>query len=279
VEKLGDRGQAYLARFSAGALRLAQAKKRELMLDLMYQALGGDLSEKALAELQAGAYRHMGRTVVEFLRLPSLRPEQIAALVRLEGEELLRQAIAHGKGVIILTAHFGNWELLGARLAQVFGPGKFYVIAQPQREARLTQLMDKVRAGKGVQVIPRGKAARETLQVLRQGAGVGILLDIDVKEQGILVDFMGQPAATATSVAAFALRTGAAVVPVFAQRQPDGRHVARVLPEVPLDRSDDMEQDLRSNTARFSAIIGEQVRACPEQWIWLPNRWRSASGD
>jgi KDO2-lipid IV(A) lauroyltransferase len=248
-----------------------------LLLELYYQALEGDWSEKKLAALLAANYLHMGRTVVEFLRLPALRPEQISAQMRLEGEEQLHQAIAKGKGVIILTAHFGNWELLGARLAQVFGPNKFYVIAQPQRDARLTQLMDKIRAGQGVEVIPRGKAARETLQVLRQGAGVGILLDIDMKERGVFVDFMGQSASTSTSVAAFALRTGAAVLPIFAHRQPDGTHVGKIFPPVTLTRSGDGDQDLYINTAHFSQIIGEQVRARPEQWIWLPDRWRSAS--
>lgn len=275
--RLGPRGRELLARLFAGILRAAQRRKAGLLFSLMAPALAGTGKEQDLPALRRAFYLHMGRTLVEFLRLPSLSLREIGNCLRLEGEGRLREAIAAGKGVIILTAHFGNWELLGARLAQIFGPGKFHVIAQPQPDRRLTRMMDAMRAGQGVQVIPRGKAARETLQALRQGEGVGILLDIDMKQHGIPVDFMGRPASTATSVAAFALRTGAAVVPVFDQRQPDGSHIGRVLPAVNLSRSDNWEQDLKDNTARFSEIIAEQVRACPEQWIWLPNRWRSVS--
>jgi Kdo2-lipid IVA lauroyltransferase/acyltransferase len=277
VDKLGPKGQEALARVIAEILRTAQRSKRELMLNLYFQALEGDWSKKKLDALHTANYLHMARTIVEFLRLATLRPEQVRAGMTLEGEEHLRQAISDGKGVIILTAHFGNWELLGARLTQVFSPEKFYVIAQPQRDLRLTQLMDKVRAAQGVQVIPRGKAAREALQALRQGAGVGILLDIDMKGSGVLVDFMGEPASTSTSVAAFALRTGAAVLPVFAYRQSNGTHIGKISPPVTLTRSGEGDQDIYINTAHFSQIIGEQVRAYPEQWIWLPDRWRSAA--
>jgi KDO2-lipid IV(A) lauroyltransferase len=248
------------------------------MLRLMGRALGDSLPGEELARLRRQAYLHMGRNLVEFMRLRALSPDEVDALVRLEGEEHLRRALAAGQGVIILTAHFGNWELLGARLAQVCGRGKFHVVAQPQRDERLTRLLDSVRQPHGVTVISRGAAAREVLRALRRGEAVGILLDVDMKESGILVDFLGRPASTAAGPAVFALRTGAAVVPVFALRQPDGSHIGRILKPVEIIKRGDAESDIEENTARFSEIIGDWVRAYPEQWIWLPDRWRSAAG-
>ena len=276
LEKLGGRGRAALARLIAALLWTCQRQRRALMLELMRQTVGQDWPARRLRRLRREAYLHMGRTAVEFLRLRSLRAAQVRELVRLEGAEQLRAALAAGRGVLILTGHIGNWELLGARIAQECAPGDFHVIAQPQRDQRLTRLLDSVRAAHGVKVISRGSAAREVLQVLRAGGVVGILMDVDMKEQGIFVDFMGRPASTATGPAAFALHTGAVVLPSFATRQPDGSHVGLILPPVEITRHGDYDRDLRENTARFSAIIEAQVRAHPEQWIWLPNRWRSS---
>ncbi len=277
IGKLGRRGQERMARLITRLLWLSQRRRREKMLQLMRRAFGEDVSEDQLLRLRRAAYVHMGRTLVEFMRLRSLAPGQISDLVRLEGEENLREALAAGRGVIILTAHFGNWELLGARLAQVCGEGRFHVIAQPQRDERLTRLLDSVRLSHEVNVISRGSAAREVLRILHRGETVGILLDVDMKEQGIFVDFMGRPASTAAGPAAFALHTGAAVVPVFDSRQPDGTHVGRILKPVEVVNTGDVEKDISENTTRFSAIIEAQVKACPEQWIWLPDRWRSSS--
>ncbi len=276
IGRLGPRGRETLARLLANVLWVFQRRRRALMLDLMRQALGKASSEQDLLRLRRDNYLHMGRTLVEFLRLPSLDPEQVSRIVHLEGEEHLRQAAAKGKGVIILTAHFGNWEFLGARMAQMVGPGRFHVIAQPQRDLRLTRLVDSVRLRHGVNVIARGQAARETLRALQRGEAVGILLDIDMKENGIFVNFLGRPASTSPGPAAFALRTGAAVVPAFDLRLPDGTHLGKVLEPVELVNTGDREEDLKENTARFNRLIEAQVRSHPEQWIWLPDRWRSA---
>jgi KDO2-lipid IV(A) lauroyltransferase len=267
LERLGGLFARMLWRF--------QRRRREEMLGLMRQSVGQSLSEAELRELRRAAYLHMGRTLVEFLQIKSLSPEKVKELVRLEGEDRLQRALAAKKGVIILTAHFGNWELLGARLAQKCGPGKFHVIAQPQRDQHLTQIMDSVRQAHGVNVIARGTAARESLRALRKGEVLGILLDIDMKDAGVFVNFMGRPASTPTGAAAFALHTGAAVLPVFDIRQVDGTHVGTIMEPVELLISGDHELDVRENTARFTQIIESQVRSRPEQWVWLPNRWRT----
>lgn len=276
VGKLSPKSQQVLARLIAKVLWSVHRRRRALMLQLMRPALGENFSEDQLLSLRKAAYLHMGRTLVEFLRLHSLTPEDLPRLIRIEGEENLRRALDAGRGVIILTGHLGNWELLGARLAQICGPGRFHVIAQPQRDERLTRLMDSVRLSHGVNVISRGYAAREALRVLRRGEVLGLLIDVDMKERGIFVDFLGRPASTAAGPAAFALHTGAVVLPVFDFRQPDGTHLAQVLEPVELIKTGKMEEDLRENTARFSKIIEAQVRARPEQWIWLPDRWRTA---
>ena len=274
VSKLGPRGEAALARLASGVLWCAQRQKRALMLELMRQALGDSYSQAQLQHLCRQAYRQMGLTLTEILRLAETSPAELAQQTPLEGEEHLRQARAAGRGVILITGHFGNWELLGARLAHFCGTDDFYVIGQPQRDQALTRLIDSIRHHHGLQVIPRGSAAREVLRALKKGGVVGILMDVDVKGNGIFVDFLGRPASTTTGPAAYALRTGAAVFLTFDLRQPDGRHVCHVVP-VELTQTGRYEQDLQDNTARFNQLIAAQVQAHPEQWLWLPNRWRS----
>jgi KDO2-lipid IV(A) lauroyltransferase len=272
---LSRRGQERLARVIARILWLFQRRQRTLMLALMRQALGDKLSESELLELRRAAYLNMARVIVEVLRMPSLSKQQLHELVRLEGEEHLQQALAKGKGVIIITAHFGNWELFGARLVEACGAGRFDVIAQPQRDLQLTRLIDSIRLKHGVKVIARGNAARETLRALKHGEAVGILLDLDMKDKGIFTEFLGRPASTASGPAAFALRTGATVISAFDYRQPEGTHVGCLGAPIEITNTGNWENDLRENTARFTEVIEKHVRARPDHWVWIPDRWRT----
>jgi len=275
THRLSPKAQARLARIFAKLLWLFQKKRRRQILALMKEIIGREFSKIQLLQFRRDSYYNMGRNLAEFLLLPSLDDAGIDKLISLEGEEHLENALAQGRGIIIITAHFGNWELLGAKIAHLFEPGRFHVIAQTQSDERLTRLMDSVRNKHNVNVIPRGKAARDVLRVLKRGDIVGILMDVDMKDQGILVDFMGKPASTTTGPAAFALRTGAVILPVFDYPLPGGKHVGRIMPPVELVNTGDNEHDLHENTTTFNKIIALQVRYRPDLWIWAPDRWRS----
>ncbi len=149
------------------------------------------------------------------------------------------------------------------------------MIARAQRDDRLTEYIRRTREVAGMRVIHRREAVRQSLLALRRNELVGILLDQNAGDDGVFVDFFGHLASTAPGAAAFALRTGATVVPTFGWRRPDDRHVVEIGEPVPLIETGDREQDILANTARYTKVIEEQIRAHPAQWFWLHKRWKS----
>jgi len=218
---------------------------------------------------------NVGKSLVEFLRLPPLGGNgEIHELVSLEGEQHLRTALGKGRGVILLTAHYGNWELVGAKLAACGYP--LNVLARPQRDERTTRLMNRIREAAGMRVLTsRNASSGEILQCLRKGEIVGFLNDQNAGRKGVFVDFFGRPASTPGGAALFALRTKAAVVPMFALRNENDTHVALLLPEVEIIQTGNLRRDVAANTALFTRLIEEQIRTRPELWFWLHDRWRA----
>ena len=236
-------------------------------------AFGGEKEESELRRLASACYRHLGKSLMEFIRLPAFTRDDIKRLVELRGKEHLEAALAAGKGAILLTAHLGNWEMIGARIA---AEGyRLSVIARAQRDDALTGLLRGTREVTGMRVLHQEVAVMGALRALRRNEVVGILLDQNAGDDGVFVDFFGRPASTAAGAALFALRTGAAVLPSFGWRLPDNTHVAVMEPALPLISTGDQAGDVRANTAQYTRAIEEHIRAHPEQWFWLHKRWKS----
>jgi KDO2-lipid IV(A) lauroyltransferase len=176
--------------------------------------------------------------------------------------------------VVFVTAHAGNWELLGALVAGRGFP--VTVAATPVYDDRLEQILVAARAAHGVETISRGSAtaARQLLSALRRNALLGLLIDQDTDVDGAFVPFFGRPAYTPTGAAALALRTGAAVVCGFLVREGALRHRMVVEGPVNLVRTGDHERDVVENTALLTGLIERHIRAYPEQWVWFHRRWK-----
>jgi KDO2-lipid IV(A) lauroyltransferase len=209
--------------------------------------------------------------MLELLKLPYLTAQQIHDLVHARGLEHLQEAQARGQGVILVTAHYGNWELMAAMLADRGLP--ITVIARDSQEPFTASLINRARASHGIVVLERDDA-RAMLRALRANCVLGILPDQHAADNAIIVDFLGRPAATAVGVATLAARTGAPVVPSFCRRRPDGTFEALFYPPLPLVQSGDREADVRTNTILVNQALEEQIRAHPEQWLWLHRRWK-----
>jgi KDO2-lipid IV(A) lauroyltransferase len=217
-------------------------------------------------------FRNVGQTLVEFLRLPAMSAEEIRRLVPLEGVEHLHAGLAAGRGLLLITGHFGNWELLGARLVVEGIP--LSVVARDADDPMAHALINRIRTECGYRVISRQSAHRGVLEALRRNEAVAILMDQNTIEGGQFVPFFGKMAATVTGPAVFALRTGAAVIPGFIVRRPDGTHVGTGCPPVALPQTGDREADVLALTAHLTGIIEAHVRADPAQWLWIHDRWR-----
>lgn len=245
--------------------------RRRIAIENMRRVFGDRYSARQYRALVAEVTRGLCRTMVELLKCPYLSAEQIRALVQPQGLEHLQAALAQGRGAILVTAHFGNWELMGAMLGAYGLP--LTVIARDSQERLTASLINRARESHGTEVLARDDA-RSMLRALRANRILGILPDQHAADNSIIVEFLGRPAATAVGVATLAARTGAPVVPGFCIRRPDGRFDAVFYPPLALTDSGDREADIRANTILVNQVLEAQIRAHPEQWLWLHRRWK-----
>ncbi len=245
-------------------------RRRAMTLENLRRSLGSELSPAELRRLGRRSFQHLGMNLIEGCRY-FLRPTDVMlSRVRVEGAEHLRAAAARGRGILVLTAHFGNWELLAAAHGLTGLP--LSIVVRPLDHPLLDDLAARFRRRGGVEMIVKHRAVRDVLEALRRQRMVGILLDQNAtRSEGVFVPFFGVPASTSKGLAIIALRTGTPVVPVFLRREPDGRHRMEV--GVPLAPPPD--GDVATYTATFNAAIEAAIRRAPEQWFWMHARWRT----
>lgn len=255
------------------AMRIISPRHARIVMTNLRLAFGGEKSEAELAGIAKACYRHLGLCLTEFVRLPAMGAEDIRQMAELRGREHIEAALERGRGAILLTGHVGNWEMAGSRIAAEGYPVN--VIARAQRDTEITECVRRTREAMGMRVLHRRAAVRGSLRALRDNELLGILLDQNAGDDGVFVDFFGHLASTAPGAAAFALKTGAPVLPTFGFRKPDGTHTIEVGEPVPLVNTGDRDRDIYENTARYTQIIEERIRARPEQWFWLHKRWKA----
>jgi len=236
------------------------------------RAYGDQWSEAQVAAIARRSFQHLGMTLVEALWMPRLTTGALRRLVRLEGREHLDAALAGGHGAILISAHYGNWEIMAPRL--VDAGYRISTIARDADDPGVNRILNDLRRGAGQQILPRASATRPALACLRRNEVLALLLDQNTLKGGVFVPFFGIPAATAAGPATLALRTGAPLVPIFCVRQPDRSHVARILPPILPESVGDTAADVLRLTAAITAAIEAQIRAEPEQWLWIHNRWK-----
>ncbi len=213
------------------------------------------------------SYVNLGRSLAEVLRFPVIKGK-IGEIVEAHGLENLDRALALGKGVILLTGHLGNWELAAAYLGIKGYPMK--VVGAEQRDDRLTDMLVELRKGVGVMTIGKGFDLRGAIECLRRGEILGVLLDQDAKEKGIVAPFLGLPASTPYGPVKLAQRMGSPIVPLFIVRRDSVcRHDLYVLP--PLE----VTADVKASVTRCNDVISEWIARFPEGWLWLYPRWAS----
>lgn len=244
--------------------------------DEMTLALGDRCTPADIHTLAERFYRELGVSLVEFLRLPAMSPAAIAASVRYEGIEHLDAALARGKGVILFTAHLGNWEIGSALLGIIDYP--VTAIAHPQHVPLLDALFSRLREAHGLRVV-LDTDLRGCIEVLKRNECLAIVGDVNARTPGAFVNFFGRPAATHTGAAYLARLTGAVVLPLFDTRQSNGTHLLRIDPPIEMVVTGDRRQDLLVNTIRLQRVIEAEVRRRPHEWFWLLQRWKTRPED
>ncbi len=233
------------------------------------------LAQKDVVKLAKDAYSNQGKNFAEFVSFPKyISKGLVKKYVEFVGRENLAAAYSRGKGTIIITAHFGNWELLGASIVRQGFPVS--VIARKFYINSINELITRNREIAGLKVILRATeySARDIIRALRNNHFIGILIDQDTDVAGEFVDFFGYKAYTPIGPAAIALKTGCSVVYAFIERLNGGlKHRAVIEGPVELVRTGDEKNDIKENTRIFTKRIEDWIRRRPEQWVWYHKRW------
>jgi KDO2-lipid IV(A) lauroyltransferase len=261
---------------SAAALGLLSKSRKRIRTHL-----GIAFPEKSEDEREAilrGCARHFGLMLAEVSWLWRAQPREVQALCAFEGREHLDNAFEEGRGVMLATAHCGNWELHSACLPVAGIP-----LLSPYRQLddpRLDRLVTKMRSRFGTKTIPRGPAAgKQLVRMLARNGATGLLIDQDIPSiPGVFVPFFGRPAWTPSGAAMLAIRRRCPTVPGFIHRRPDGTHQTDFYPPLPMPEGGSLEDRVEELTAAATAAIERQIRAHPEQWVWMHRRWRTQPG-
>ncbi len=247
-------------------------KQRNRAIKNLRAAFASEKSEEEIREMAKNVFLHFSMALIDTIRIPIYVEKGFDEIVTPKNFHYAKKVLDSGKGVIFLTAHFGNWELMGAWLASRGYPIK--VVATPVSDPRLDRLIVETRNKAGYFNIARGKSPKEILRAIRQGYALGFLIDQDTDVKGIFVDFFGRKAHTAVGPAILAARYDIPLMPAFMYMKPDTTYVLEFFPPLQLSHTKNPARDIAINTQRCSDVYEAIIRRHPEQWAWMHRRWR-----
>lgn len=268
-ERASDTGAA------AGAIaaRLL-ARRRRIAVENIQRTLGDHPGGGTPEALALEAFRQLGRSFFEFLALPGHEPGAILSRIEFVGWEPIVARAREGKGAVMVTAHFGNWELLGAAFGMhANGAVKYLLPEQTNRGS--DRYLNEVRRRLGVEPLTIGYGMRGGLRALREGAFLGMLPDQDARKAGIHVPFFGRPASTHTGPARLAVRTGSPIGVGLIERAGPGRFRARLRRVLVPDPHAPEEAEVERLTREMTAEIEAAIRERPDHWYWIHRRWKT----
>lgn len=250
---------------------IADARHRNIALQNLSDAFNMPRAE--CKPLAVKVFENLGKIVFEMAWSLRLDEENLFTYFKIEGLSHIWDACEKNRGVLALTAHFGNWELLTIIAAMVSYP--LNVVYRPLDFKSMDQFIARFRTRFGAKLIPKKKSMRMVLRCLERREIVALLMDQNVSwREGVFMPFFGHRACTNKGMALLALKTGAPVIPVFLVREENG-FKAVFLPEIPLIKTGDKTKDVEANTQQYNDVIESVVRQYPDQWFWVHQRWKT----
>lgn len=248
------------------------AKMRRRAVEHMMPALGIDETEAK--KLVRASFINMARNVLDILAMPMLNEKNLSDYIEIDHLERMQEALAEGRGVVVLTGHVGCWEWLSAAFTLNGMPVS--AIAKPQPNIQYTRALDDLRATIHVEIFSRGTSELiAAARALKRGRLLGFLADQDGGPGGAFIDFLGRTASTPLGPAVFSRKFKSPVVPAFILRQPNGKYRVVVGEIMRCPNTGDSDRDLHEFTVQMTAIVERIIRENPTQWIWFQKRWNT----
>lgn len=248
------------------------AKQRCRAIKQMQQSL--QITEAEARKLVKESFVNIGKNFLEIMYMPCLHKGNFKEYMEIDHIERMHEALAEGHGVVILTAHVGNWEWLSAALT--FSGLPVTAIIKPQPNAQHTRILNEYREMVGVEIFSRGTSELiGATRALKKGKCLGFLVDQDGGPGGLFIDFLGRVASTPMGAAVFSKKFLAPVVPAFILRQPDGKHRVVIGEILHFEDHGDTDKDLADFTTKMTRIVEKIIQDNPTQWIWFQKRWNT----
>ena len=262
-----------MADFLGGMLFCVDKKHRGIAMDNLTYAFGHQKQPEEIKKIARQVFINLVKVVFEIGWSLNSDERHLSKHFKIDGYHHIKKAYEKGKGVLVLTAHFGNWELLSVVGAMIKFP--ISIVVRPLDFKPLDHFIFNLRTRFGGKIIPKQRSIRTIIRSLDRGELVLLLMDQNVDwYEGVFVDFMGHRACTNKGLALLALKTGAPVVPVFMVREKSGFR-AEFGPEIFTVKTGDKQKDIEINTREYNRVIENFIRRYPDQWFWVHHRWKT----
>lgn len=251
----------------------ALVAKKQIKRGIRNITIGLSIPEEEATKIMDELVKNIGRSVMEIMYMPNLSKEFISKHIEMRGVEYLDSALGEERGVVILTAHVGNWEWMGAALAAHGYPSTTIVKKQPN--AQFTRLLNEYREMVGLEVFARGGSEMMgAIRAMKQKKLLGFLADQDGGFEGLPVEFLGQESSAVLGPAIFAQKFKAPVVPVFTSRK-DGGHIVHILPPLYFKDTGNEAEDIFRLTEETVKTTEAFIKEHPTEWLWFQHRWNT----
>lgn len=228
-------------------------------------------SKREINEIKIRMFRNFAKYLVDFFRFSLLDIDYMKKNIKIENKGYLDEAVSKKKGVITITAHLGNWEL-GGVVISLLGYS-FSAVALPHKDKRVNNFFNFQRESRGMKIIPLGIAVRQCLEILKKNEVLALVGDRDFSGKGIMLDFFGRPTFLPEGPAAFALKTGAEIIPGFMVRNKDDTFTLRMEQPVKYIPIGDKDKDLKALIGQYKTIFEDYIRRYPDQWYMFRRFW------
>ncbi len=269
---LPRRASIAVARRIAIMFYWASGKHRRNTIRHLTIAFGHEKSDREIRRIARDVFGHFATAAVDTIRIPWFLSRGMDRYVKADNLEYLEEAAATGRGIILLTGHYGNWELLGAWLTWKKFPLR--VIGSPLANPKLNRLMVETRNQAGYLHLERGKEIKTLIRTLKDGCPLGILMDQDTRVKGVFADFFGRKANTPVGPIVLARRFKVPVIPAFIHLEPDLTYRVEFFKPLAFADTGNSEQDLLVDVENCNRIYESVIRRHPEQWVWMHRRWK-----